>query len=292
MRLCALMACFNRRALTLASLAALQESSSRVGVALQAVLVDDGSSDGTAEAVRARFPWVQVHVNQGPPLFWCRAMHRALESARAAEHDLYLLLNDDTLLDPDAIERLLSCSAALQAAHRAALVVGSTRDAMTGRWSYGGERRLSQWRPVRFTPVEPAGEPKKADTFDGNIVLLPRLVVQTLGNLDPYFEHGLGDTDYGLRATKAGIGVWVAPGFYGTCSWNSMEKTYLDPQWPSALRWKHMLSRKGLPWRSWQHFTRRHASLLWPVYFASPYARVLWSMASQWLRGNASRRAR
>ena len=33
-------------------------------------------------------------------------------------------------------------------------------------------------------------------------------------------------------------------------------------------------SRKGLPFRSWLHFTRRHGGLLWPLFFAWPYAKL------------------
>jgi hypothetical protein len=35
-----------------------------------------------------------------------------------------------------------------------------------------------------------------------------------------------------------------------------------------------MMHRKGLPWRSWLHFTRRHMGWNWPLYFAWPYAKL------------------
>jgi hypothetical protein len=36
-----------------------------------------------------------------------------------------------------------------------------------------------------------------------------------------------------------------------------------------------MMTRKGLPWRSWLVLTRRHAGPLWPLHFASPYLKVV-----------------
>lgn len=42
----------------------------------------------------------------------------------------------------------------------------------------------------------------------------------------------------------------------------------------SALR-KPNPHRKGLPWRSWLIFTRRHTGVMWPLYFAWPYAKLL-----------------
>jgi GT2 family glycosyltransferase len=273
-RLCALLTCFNRRETTLACLQALQDNRQHAAFALRAWLVDDGSSDGTAAAVRARFAWVHVHEHRGAPLFWCRGMHMALAGALAEGHDHYLLLNDDTVLDADAVARLLTCHTALLA-QGLALVVGSTRDSDTGAVTYGGERRPSRWRPTRFVRQAPADAALPVDSFDGNVVLLPAAVVARVGNLDPHFEHAMGDLDYGLRASALGVGLWLAPGFLGRCSHNPVRGSFHDTTLALRLRWRHMLSRKGLPWRSWLHFTRRHAGPLWPLFFAWPYLRLL-----------------
>ena len=98
--------------------------------------------------------------------------------------------------------------------------------------------------------------------MNGNIVLVPRDVAQVVGNLDPAFEHAMGDTDYALRARRLGIGVWVGPGVHGVCESNSSAGTFMDTSLSLRLRWKQMMSRKGLPWRSWMVLTRRHTGLL------------------------------
>jgi GT2 family glycosyltransferase len=274
--LCALLTCFNRRESTLACLRALQASVGLENVQLSAVLVDDGSRDGTASAVREAFDWVQVIEHQGEPLFWCRGMHQALAQAQLGNHDHYLLLNDDTLLRPDAVARLLACHAELVAAHgQPALVVGSTQDAGDGHLTYGGQRRTARHRPVNFGRVVPSEVPQRLDTFNGNVVLLPADVVARVGNLDAAYEHAMGDTDYGLRALQAGVGVWLAPGFHGTCSNNAVAGTFTDSALPLRRRWHDMMSRKGLPWRSWLHFTRAHAGVGWPAFFVWPYAKLL-----------------
>ena len=69
--------------------------------------------------------------------------------------------------------------------------------------------------------------------------------------------------------------VWADAGTHGLCSDNSPTGTWCDASQPLRTRWRDMLGRKGLPWRSWLVFTRRHAGLLWPIYFASPYVKVL-----------------
>ena len=271
---CALLTCFNRRAQTLAGLAALEGAGSQSPWHLHAVLVDDGSRDGTGEAVRRRFPWVEVIDGDGS-LYWCRGMHRAFARALVQGHDHYLWLNDDTLLDADALVRLLDCHAALQRHRdRPLIIVGSTRDEGGARITYGGRRRTSRWRSLTLALVRPGDEPQRVDTFDGNVVLVSAAAARLLGNLDPAFEHAMGDTDYGLRAEHLGVECWLAPGTHGRCGDNPATGTHADPALPWRSRWRLMLGRRGLPLRSWWRFTRRHAGLLWPAYFLWPYLQL------------------
>ena len=277
-RLCALLTCFNRCDKTVACLRALAASTGLEDVEVCAVLVDDGSTDGTAQQVGAEFAWVQV-VRVDPAegaLFWCRGMHRAFAVALETGFDHYLWLNDDTMLAPDALARLLATSAALRCrVGAAAIVVGSTVDAGTGAVTYGGERRPSRWRPLRVERLQPPAIAQRCDSMTGNIVLIPADVALRVGNVDPVFEHSMGDTDYALRAQRHGVPIWVDAGTHGTCSDNSPVGTWCDTTQPLRVRWRDMMTRKGLPWRSWLELTRRHAGLLWPIHFVLPYAKVV-----------------
>ena len=107
-RLCALLTCFNRRDKTLACLDALYRCDLPAGVGLSAVLVDDGSRDGTGDAVRQRFPQVEVLRGDGS-LYWSGGMRMAWARAMAQGFDDYLWLNDDTILDRHAIDALYRC---------------------------------------------------------------------------------------------------------------------------------------------------------------------------------------
>ena len=273
-RVCALLTCFNRRDTTVACLRALHASTGLENVALHAVLVDDGSSDGTAQAVRAEFPWVEVVVSAGA-LFWCRGMHLAFEAALRRGFDHYVWLNDDTTLRPEAVAGLLACEALLRAQTVApVIVVGNTVDPVTGEHTYGGERQPSRLASFRVERIAPDSVPQRCDTMTGNIVLIPARAAQRVGNIDPAFEHAMGDTDYALRARRLGVELWVAPQVHGSCAHNPVGGTYLDASLPTVERWKRMLHRKGLPWRSWLTFTRRHMGVMWPLYFAWPYAKL------------------
>lgn len=275
MKICAILTCFNRRETTLSCLRALQTSAERINGELAAVLMDDGSTDATSPAVKAEFSWVKVIENREEPLFWCRGMHAAFAQAISDKYDYYLFINDDTIILEDALERLVVCHQNLvKKLSQPALVVGSTFDSVSRNLTYGGQRITRRSR-TNFSKIVPTDVPQKVDTFNGNIVLLPSDVVAQVGNLDPIFEHAMGDTDYGLRARNKGIGVWTAPGYHGTCSCNPTSGTFNDLTLSLNRRWKLIMSRKGLPIRSWMHFTRRHTGWLWPIYFAWPYAKVV-----------------
>jgi len=270
------MTCFNRRAKTLACLRSLREATPARELEVEVFLVDDGSTDGTREAAAACFP--AARVLQGGNLFWTRGIHLAFSTAMRERHDFYLWLNDDCVLHADALARLLRTYHELVSRVGAAvIVVGSVCDATNGRVSYGGLCRPVWWKRTRVEVVVPGGKPIECDTMNGNCVLIPQAVAERVGNLDPTFEHAMGDLDYGLRARALGVRIIVAPGFVGTCSRNPIQETFEDTALPLVRRWRLINARKGLPARSWLHYTRRHAGPLWLVFFFWPYVRVVLS---------------
>jgi GT2 family glycosyltransferase len=127
--------------------------------------------------------------------------------------------------------------------------------------------------------------------MNGNAVLVPTSVALEIGGLDPHYRHGMADFDYGLRATKAQIPVWLASGWVGTCAQHPMAGSFKDPSMPTRARARALLSQKGIPPREWLRLTYRHAGAGWPLYFASPYLRFASGVLRQWL-ASPRRRAR
>lgn len=284
-RLATLVTCYNRKQKTLDGLKALFSQSALSELSLSVYLVDDGSTDGTADAVQAAYPQVILIKGNGN-LFWNGGMRTAFAAALEQDYDYYLLLNDDMLLYPEALEVLLKASdEAVAQGYPRPIIVGSTCDPETGSLTYGGFVRESWWRPLRFLLVEPGDQIKRCDTVNGNCVLVPRSVAQVVGNLDPAFTHYIGDLDYGLRAQQRGCTVWIAPGYVGMCSQNlrprSLTETVSDSPW--YQQWKQIGQPKGLnfseatltPLNEWRVFAQRHAGLFWPVYWLFPYIRLL-----------------
>jgi GT2 family glycosyltransferase len=275
MRIAVLMTCFNRRETTLACLQALLEADLPRSIVLSVLLVDDASTDGTATAVRGRFPRVEIVCGDGT-LFWNRGMHLAQELAMRAAPDFVLWLNDDTVIRKDALTRMFATFLQLSLNVKVpAIVVGATADPATGKITYAGMTPVSRLRPFRYRRVWHPDEVRECHAMNGNLVLIPRIIVERLENLDAVFEHAMGDIDYALRARRAGFRIFVAPGVMGFCSHNTVMRTGADPRLSLAIRWKRFTSRKGLPLRSWLHFTRRHGAAAWPLFFLWPYVRFL-----------------
>lgn len=269
MRIAAVMTVFNRRADTLACLRSLQQQPPD-GVRLTTFVVDDGSTDGTAAAVRTAFPDVRLLEGDGN-LYWNGGMRMAFGAALAEGFDLYWWLNDDVGLDSGALARLLDTAAALRADGRGpAIVVGAMRHPDDSRTTYGGVRRLDLLRPLDFSLVAPGNRPLPVETMNGNCVLIPREIAHVLGTIDRSYRQKMGDFDYGLRARREGFEVWLAPGTLGTCATHPPRRTDTQPLWREIRR---LWSVKELPPRPWLVFARRWAGPLWPVYWVSPYVR-------------------
>lgn len=289
LRLACVITCHNRREKTLKCIAALFSCRRPLRTELQVILVDDGSSDGTFEAVRNLFPQVQVIRGDGS-LFWNGGMRKGFAAAIEQRFDDYLWLNDDTTLDVDALERLYACRDAVKEVGDAisCIVVGATRDPVTGQLSYGGLVPSAPDSPNQLVTLPVGTVPQRCKTLNGNCVLISSDIVHALGNLDENFVHAIGDWDYGLRATAAGFGVWMAPGFVGVCERNAPTRLPAGVARSVRARLRYVCSPKQVPPRAWFTYVRRNYGPLWPIEFAKPYASAVIGALAAKLRGPAS----
>jgi GT2 family glycosyltransferase len=267
MRIAALLTCFNRKDKTLQCLRRLHSQVLPKNVVIETILVDDGSTDGTREAVLAEFPTTRVLRGDGT-LYWCGGMRMAWRDAAISNPEFYLLANDDTLLEPNAVSSLLDLT---PTPNTLVIAVAAICDDNTGQASYGGIRKNKGL-------VAPSGRPEPCDTFNGNAVLVPRKVFLNLGLLHEVYTHGMGDFDYGYEATRRGIQVVQSASFLGTCSRNDDKGTWRDRSLARAKRWQLLRTPKGLPFREWLVYNSRNAGWKWPVKTLSPYLRVLFGI--------------
>ena len=275
-KLAVVLACYNRRETTLKCLAALY-AQKRETWDVSVTLLDDASSDGTAEAVKGRFTDVEVITGDGNR-FWGGGMFDAIQAATKRPFDYLLWLNDDVALEPDAIERLLACSARVDTEQGSPLnvVCGAMRDDATGDLSYGGFERTNRWNPAKVRHIRPAeSEPKRCDTINGNLVLIPGAVMVPVGNLDPVFRHTLGDIDFGYRVRRSGGLLWMAPGFLGHCATNPGTTPWTNPAISMSARLSSLTSPRGLPLDAWSTFMWRWGKITGLILMVGMYMKAL-----------------
>jgi GT2 family glycosyltransferase len=286
-----LMTCHNRKLKTLAALESLFKQKLTSEIALNAYLVDDGSTDGTAAAVQQTYPQVKIFSGDGN-LFWNGGMRVAFSEAIKDDPDYYVWLNDDTVLEPEALNDLLTTSRQLiEKGEKKAIVAGSTRDPETSDFTYGGMVQSRWWHPIYLRAVEPNDKPQPCDTMNGNVVLIPKEVVRLVGNLDEAFRHYAADYDYGWRAKQQGCTVWIAPGYTGTCALNPKPAEVVAQ--PLTEQLEKVGKPKGLslqdvtlqPLEEWKVYTQRHGGFFWQIYWLLPYRRLIWLSFISKLKG-------
>ena len=129
--------------------------------------------------------------------------------------------------------------------------------------------------PAKLSPVvlNPLAA-KPCDTFNGNCVLMGSAACRAVGMMRQ-FKHAMSDTDYGLRARRAGVRLIVAPGYVAECRSHSEQESWECRSLPRRERWRLILSRKGLPPGDWWRFLWAHARLRAFLYWPVPYGRVI-----------------
>jgi GT2 family glycosyltransferase len=207
MKIAVLITCHNRKEKTLQCLDRLfKQDGIDENFKIEVFLVDDGCTDGTSTEVNRKFPVVNV-INGTGNLYWNRGMHLAWETAASnKDYDFYLWLNDDTFLFENALVDLLTYK------NNHTIISGNTKSEINQSFTYGGYKNN--------LPVIPNGTYQLCDYSNGNVLLISKLVFKKIGNLDPVFQHALGDFDYTLRAKKHGIDIVVVPNWVGYCEYH------------------------------------------------------------------------
>jgi GT2 family glycosyltransferase len=180
------------------------------------LIVDDGSSDGTSEAIHKEFPRVRVMETEGD-FWWAKCMNRGVEWALSNGADYVLTINDDVVVDPSFLSVLVSY--ALQ--HPRTLVGSFIYE--FGRpdklWYAGG--RISWLRgemPHRSSLTD-----GKLEWLTGMGTLIPAEVFREVGLYDDvHLPQYTADAEFSLRAREKGFGLAVVK---ESVLWNKSEES-------------------------------------------------------------------
>jgi N-acetylglucosaminyl-diphospho-decaprenol L-rhamnosyltransferase len=187
---------------------------------VETVIVDHGSTDGTLELVRERFPELELveEENRGLAFGWNTGVART--SGRYV-----LLLNSDAWLDEGALAALLGCAGE----HPDAAVVGPRLRYPDGRlqrsvrgyptlWRLATEffflRRVApRWRALNafYGAGFDHASVRDAEVLMGAVWLVRRAAIDEVGPADDAFFLFSEETDWAYRFTQAGWKLLFCP---------------------------------------------------------------------------------
>jgi GT2 family glycosyltransferase len=249
-RIALVMLTFNQRDKTLQCLASLMTIKEPP---FTVVLWDNGSQDGTVEAVSHAFPQVVAHhhcENLGVAPGRNAAAEFAIDRLRPTH---LLFLDNDMLVEPNFVSALLQPF--LQDTR-----VGQTQAKLRfmydrERLNDGGGCRVTFWlgrtRPVGYREIDRGQHNQsKPCVACGGAMMVRTEIFQQLGGFDTKFGHlGPDDLDFSLRLSKAGYLALYIP---EAVAYHEVTHTYGADYGEKYARLKAY---------NWFVFMRRHASV-------------------------------
>lgn len=193
-------------------------------------LTDDGSTDDTSKILRNRFSAKPLHILSGNGnLYWNGGMINSWKAAiEHGGYDGYLWLNNDTIVLPNLWNELEQVDEySRKQFGKGGIYVGSTKDPLTGEFTYGGFEFTNQWT-LKDRFLHPNGHFQLCQCAHGNVTYISHDVVEKMGILCEQYLHGGGDHDYTYLAYKAGFPLIVLKDYVGICENDHQQGGYAD----------------------------------------------------------------
>lgn len=179
------------------------------------ICVDNGSQDGSADAVRRQFPDV-VLIQAGTNLGYAAGNNLGLRYALEHGARWMMLVNNDATVAPDVVEGFEAASATRP---RAGILAGKVFLAdQPSTLSFAGQRVSTllgySGRPRGHGRQDGERYSRVVDTGRaiGALMAISREAIEAVGLLDEELFAYVEDVDWALRVREAGFEVVVAPG--------------------------------------------------------------------------------
>lgn len=188
----------------------------------EAIVVDNGSTDGSPEMLETEFPWVCLIRNQ-TNLGYTRPMNQALQKAKG---EYLVQLNPDTLPEEGAFYRMYQFMQANpqigicgpKVLNRDGTLQRQCRRSAARPWDvityFSGLYRIFPNSPFfgrYLLTYLPEDEIAEVEAVSGSCMMIRRAVIEQIGYLDEQFFAYQEDSDFCFRARQAGWKVVYYP---------------------------------------------------------------------------------
>jgi GT2 family glycosyltransferase len=219
-KIVAIVPCHNRKEKTLRFLQQIYRQTycnlDRLDIALDIVVVDAASTDGTSEAISQYYP-AAILLQVSAADYWSATTNAGVRFALANGYDYILTINDDSMIATDHVQILVETAQQHQTK-----ILGSRIDYLTEPgmvWALGTS---VTWGP-RILKLNGHNVPEEelpeswqknplisVDTMPGNGVLIHRSVFEDIGLYhDRMLPHYHADSEFVMRANREGIQSFV-----------------------------------------------------------------------------------
>ena len=200
----------NRKDITLQCLRSLARLNT-TDLDVHIVIVDDGSTDGTGDAIRLDFPDVEV-IHGSSDLWFTEGTNVGVRAALKHDPNFILMINDDAVFDSDflkcMVETATKCPRSIVGSllllwdtpHRL-FQVAPVWETAFGGWRHWYEQTV--WTvPDKIWQV---------DIIVGNCVLLPTAAFLEAGLMDSRSYPNFGDAEFTPRLKRLGWKLLIEP---------------------------------------------------------------------------------
>jgi len=218
------------------------------------LVVDNASSDGSAEYISKNFPNVKLIVNS-TNLRFAGGNNVGIDYAMANGADYILLLNNDTLVSPDFLSRLVEAAEENSKIGMVGPKIYYYNSQNVIWFAGGGIDWRSGWTyHVGIHEVDRGQYDRKVETnyITGCCLLVKRAVIEKIGNLDESYAMYGEDVDWCIRASRAGFKLLYVP---SSIIWHKVSAS-AGGNFSWFKNWNKLKSQIKLMWRyaKWYHW--------------------------------------